>query len=116
LFLIPENFMTTIVAAVTVTQTAYATQPPAALFAAIAYVITDNSGVTLPAGTLTGAETPPWTVTATGASGPKEATVTFTALDSTGATLGTPLTLTESGSGGIPSTFPAPTGGSITVS
>lgn len=89
-------------------------------FAATAYVVVDNSGVTLPAGTLNGSESPPWTATLTGADGPNEASVTFTDLDTTGATIGTPVTLTESGSGGVV-TPPAPffpvsaTGSSITV-
>ena len=82
---------------------------------ATAYVVTDNSGATLPAGTLNGPETPPWTATLTGAAGPKEASVTFTDLDNTGATIGTPVTVTESGSGGVTGQFLATSGGTISV-
>jgi hypothetical protein len=88
---------------------------PGQTYAATAYVVTDNSGATLPAATLNGSETPPWTAVLTGTDGPKEATVTFTDLDSTGATIGTPVVVTESGSGGIPSTFFATSGGTIAV-
>jgi hypothetical protein len=93
------------------------TLAPGQSFAATAYVVVDNSGATLPAGTLTGKETPPWTAVLTGTDGPNEATVTFTDLDSTGATIGTPLVYTESGSGGIPGQFfpTSKTLGSITV-
>jgi hypothetical protein len=89
-------------------------------FFATAYVVVDNAGNTLPAGTLNGSESPPWTATLTGTDGPGEASVTFTDLDSTGATIGTPVTITESGSGGVvtppPPFFPvAATGSSITV-
>jgi hypothetical protein len=43
--------------------------------------------------------------------------VTFTDLDSTGATIGTPVTVTETGQGGIPGQFNpvSATGSSITV-
>jgi hypothetical protein len=94
------------------------TLAPGQSFAATAYVVVDNSGATLPAGTLNGSETPPWTAVLTsGVDGPNEATVTFTDLDSTGATIGTPVVYTESGSGGIPGQFfpTSPTLGSITV-
>jgi hypothetical protein len=84
-------------------------------YAATAYVVTDNSGATLPAGTLNGSETPPWTAVLTGVDGPKEATVTFTDLDATGATIGTPVVVTESGTGGVTGQFFATTGGTITV-
>jgi hypothetical protein len=98
-------------------STTAATLAAGQTFAATAYVAVDNSGATLPAGTLNGSETPPWTVVLTGADGPHEATVTFTDLDSTGATIGTPVVVTESGSGGVTGQFfPASaTGSSITV-
>ena len=85
---------------------------PGVTYAATAYVVVDNSGVTLPAGTLDSTNT----VTLTGASGPNEATVTFTDLDSNGNTLGTPVVVTESGTGGQTGQFFATTGGTITVS
>jgi hypothetical protein len=98
-------------------STTSATLNPGQTFAATAYVVTDNSGVTLAAGTLNGSETPPWTATLTGADGSSEASVTFTDLDTTGATIGTPVVVTESGTGGVTGQFfPASaTGSSITV-
>ena len=83
-------------------------------FAATAVVVTDNSGAVLPAVTLNGTETPPWTAVLTGATGPNEASATATDLDTTGATIGTPVTATESGTGGF-GTFPATSGLSISV-
>ncbi len=94
-----------------------ATLNPGQTFAATAYVVVDNSGATLPAGTLNGSESPPWTITLTGTDGPNEASVTFTDLDSTGATIGTPVTITESGTGGVTGQFfpVSAAGSSITV-
>jgi hypothetical protein len=91
------------------------TLAPGVTYAATAYVVVDNSGATLPAGTLNGSESPPWTATLTGASGPSEASVTFTDLDTNGNTIGTPVVVTESGTGGVTGTFLATTGGTITV-
>lgn len=105
--------MTTIVITATKTPTP---APAGVIFAATAYVVVDNSGATLPAGTLNGTETPPWSATLTGVEGPNEATVTFTDLDTNGNTIGTPVLVTETGTGGQPQTFPATTAGSITVS
>jgi hypothetical protein len=102
----------TIVATKSTTPTTLA---PGQSYAATAYVVVDNSGVTLPAGTLNGSEATPWTAVLTGTDGPSEATVTFTDLDSTGATIGTPVVVTESGTGGIPGQFFATTSGTITV-
>jgi hypothetical protein len=79
-------------------------------------VVTDNSGAVLPAVVLDGTETPPWTATFTGATGPNEASAIATDLDSTGAVIGTPVTGTESGTGGQPGTFEASTGVSVVVS
>lgn len=105
--------MTTINVQLTVTPTSL---PAANIpFAAIGLVVTDNSGAVLPAVSLNGTETPPWSATLTGAAGSSEASAVATALDTSGNTLGTPLTLTESGTGGQLGTFPAPTGGTITV-
>lgn len=90
--------------------------PSGVTFAATAYQVVDNSGASLPAGTLNGTETPPWTATLTGAEGSGEAQVTFTDLDSNGNTIGSPITVTESGTGGQPQTFPATTAGTISIS
>ena len=106
--------MSQLTLAVTVTQTPYATQPPAALFASIGYVITDNSGAEL-TGTLNGSETPPWSVTVTGADGPTPATYSLQAGDAQGNALGAPLTGTQGGTGGEVQTFPLPTAATLTV-
>jgi hypothetical protein len=103
--------MTQIVVAVTVTDTPL---PAGTTFGSTAVVVTDNSGAVLPTQTLNGTETPPWTATFTGTTGPGEASVVLTALDANGNTLAT-LTGTESGTGGQPATFPSPTGVTITV-
>jgi hypothetical protein len=83
-------------------------------FAAIALVVTDNSGAVLPPVTLTGIETPPWSATLTGVDGNAEATAVATALDTAGNTLAT-LSGSESGMGGELGTFPNPTGMTVTV-
>jgi len=88
---------------------------PGQTYAATAYVVVDNSGATLPAGTLNGSESTPWTAMLTGAPGPNEASVTFTDLDSTGATIGTPVVVTESGTGGVTGQFLPTVGGTISV-
>src|ERR1700744_4076424 len=100
----------TIVATKSTTST---TLPSGVTYAATAYVVIDNSGATLPAGTLNGSESPAWTAVLTGAPGPNEAQVTFTDLDTNGNTIGTPVVLTESGTGGVTGQFFATTGGSI---
>lgn len=104
--------MTKIVVTVTKAQ-----QPLAdgVTFVGTAVAVVDNSGAKLTAVLLTGTETPPWTATLTGAEGPNEATATLTDLDSNGNTIGSPITLTETGTGGQPAQFPASTGGTITV-
>jgi hypothetical protein len=80
-------------------------------------VVTDNSGGALPKVILTGIETPPWSATLTGTAGALEASVTFTDLDINGATVGTPVVVTESGSGGVIGNLPGTVaaGSSITV-
>lgn len=84
-----------------------------AAFASTQVALTDAAGAVQTA-SLTGAETPPWTVVfnnvATGAG-----TVVATDVDSAGATIGTPVSqsFTEVGS---PATFPATTGITVTVS
>jgi hypothetical protein len=106
--------VTTIVVTATKTLTLL---PTGILFASTQAVVTDNSGAVLPAVSLNGSETPtPWSATLTGATGPNEASVTFTDLDTNGNPIGSPVTVTESGTGGQPGTFQATTGGTITVS
>jgi hypothetical protein len=70
-------------------------------------VVTDSAGTVYPAVVLTGAETTPWSWAATYASGTANAVVT--ALDTTGATIGTPLTTTFSVVAVIAATFEQPT-------
>ena len=89
--------------------------PTGVTFASTAVVVTDNSGTVLAPVTLNGTESPPWTAVLTGATGPNEASVTVTDLDTNGNTIGTPITVTESGTGGQPQTFPASTGATISV-
>lgn len=78
--------------------------------ASVSIVVTDSAGNTYPAVVLTGAETPtPWSYSATYASGP--ATAVATALDTSGATIGTPGTyLFTVQAAAPPSTFSAPSG------
>lgn len=104
--------MTKIVVVVTKTQQ---TLPAGVTFAATAVAVTDNSGAKLNPVTLNGTETPPWTATFTGTDGPNEAVATITDLDTNGNTIGTPVTVTETGTGGQPQQFPASTGATITV-
>lgn len=100
---------------ITVTVTKTPTPLPAgATFASTAIVVTDNSGAVLATQSVNGSESPPWQALFTGTTGTQEAKAVLTDLDSNGNTLGT-LTLTESGTGGQPATFPASTGGTITV-
>jgi len=103
--------LTTIVVVVATTPTPL---PSGVTFANISVAITDNSGVALTPVTVNGTETPAWTVTATGTAGASEAMAVLTALDTNGNAIGSPITITETGTGGT--TFPAPTGGTITVS
>ena len=104
--------MTQIVVTVTTTDTPL---PAGATFDKIAIVVTDNSGAVLPTQTVNGTESPAFTATFTGAIGKNEASAVLTALDTGGNVLAT-FTLTETGTGGQPAaTFPAPTGGTITV-
>jgi len=100
---------------ITITATKSTTSTPlpdGVTYASTAAVVTDNSGTVLPAVILDSSNT----ATLTGSSGLSEASVTFTDLDTNGNTIGTPVTITESGSGGIPGTFFATTGGTISVS
>lgn len=78
-------------------------------------VVKDNSGAVLPGVLLTGKETPPWTAVFPGAAGPNEAQATITDVDSKGNTIGTPLVITETGTGGIPQSFSQTAGATITV-
>ena len=105
--------MTKIVVTVTKTQSPL---PAGITFAATAVAVTDNSGAKLPAVSLNGTETPPWTATFTGTQGPNEATAVIQDLDTNGNPIGAPITLTETGTGGQPQNFAASTGGTIAVS
>lgn len=90
--------------------------PTGKIFAGIAVSVKDNSGAQLPAQTVNGSENPPWQASFDGTEGPNEAVATLQALDSAGNDLGDAVVLTEQGTGGIPQTFPIPTGAStITV-
>jgi hypothetical protein len=89
--------------------------PTGVSFASTEVEVTDNSGAVLPPVQLTGSETPPWTAVVTGTDGPGEASAVITDLDTTGNPIGSPVTLTETGTGGQPGTFQASTGGTISV-
>jgi len=79
--------------------------------ASISAVVTDSTGVAQSPVLLTGAETPtPWAFNTSVA--PGAGTVVFTALDTAGATIGTPFTLPFTIAAAA--TFNAPTGGSVT--
>lgn len=78
-------------------------------------VVKDNSGAVLPGVLLTGKENPPWVATFTGNPGPNEAQATITDVDTNGNTIGTPLVVTETGTGGIPQSFSQTAGATITV-
>lgn len=90
--------------------------PDGVTFAATSIAVTDNSGAKLPAVSLNGTESPPWTAQFTGAEGPNEAVAVIQDLDTNGNPIGSPITLTETGTGGQPATFQAASGGTITVS
>lgn len=78
--------------------------------ASVSVVVTDSAGTVYPAVVLTGAETPtPWAYAATFASG--QATAVATALDTAGATIGTPGSYTFNVAAATPpQTFSAPAG------
>lgn len=78
--------------------------------ASISVVVTDSAGTVFPPVVLTGAETPtPWAYTATFASG--QAAAVATALDTSGATIGTPASFTFNVAAAVPpATFSAPAG------
>ena len=119
--------MTSIVVTV---QTQPQNLPAGAVFGGINLDVVDNSGQDLPGRMLTGNESPPWTGTFTGASGPGAVQVTAQAFDVGGNTLTQPMVVTQTTAGGgfipvapptnppptNPTTFPAPAGISITVS
>lgn len=105
--------MTNIVVVVTKAPT---TLPAGVTFAGTAVAVTDNSGAKLNPVVLNGTETPPWTATFSGSVGSQEAVATITDLDTSGNTIGTPVVVNESGTGGQPQQFQASTGGTITVS
>lgn len=105
--------MTQIVVVVTKAQQAL---PAGITFAATSITVTDNSGAVLPAVSVNGTESPPWQAIFTGATGTGEASAVIQDLDTSGNPIGSPITLTETGTGGQPQEFPASTGGTITVS
>lgn len=90
--------------------------PVGVVFNSITIAVVDNSGASLADVSVNGSETPPFTANFTGAQGSQEATATLQAIDTSGNPIGAPVVLTESGTGGQPQTFPAPIGGTITVS
>ena len=102
--------MTTITVTVNKQQAAL---PSGVTFAGTSVAVKDNSGAVLPAVLLKGTETPPWTAVFTGATGPNPAQATITDLDTKGNTIGTPIVITESGSGGV--TFAQSASATITV-
>lgn len=87
------------------------------VFAGTSVAVKDNSGAVLPAKLLKGTENPAWTAVFIGAVGPNEAQATITDLDSNGNPIGTPIVLTETGTGGQPQNFSqsVAAGSSITV-
>ena len=89
--------------------------PTGVTFGVTSISVKDNSGATLPAVSVNGTETPPWTATFTGTEGAQEAVATIQDLDTNGNPIGDPIVVTETGSGGIPQTFPGSTGATITV-
>lgn len=100
---------------VTITKAA-APLPDGITYAATSVAVTDNAGNKLPAISLNGTESPPWSAEFTGAVGSSEAVAVIQDLDTNGNPIGSPITLTETGTGGQPQTFQASTGGTITVS
>ena len=105
----------------TITVTApRATTPPSTLAAGVSFggtnvVVKDNAGNVLPGVILTGKESPAWTAVFTGTDGPNEAQATLQDIDTKGNPLGSPVVLTETGTGGMPQTFQPVAGGTITV-
>jgi hypothetical protein len=93
-------------------KNASAVLPAGISFAGTTVVATDASGVKQNA-TLTGAESPPWSVTFTSlADGP--GSVVAQDVDSTGAPIGSPATGSFNNQGAPPATFPATTGMTVT--
>lgn len=105
--------MTTIVVQVLKTLTDL---PAGVVFSNTRITVTDNAGKTLEPVLVSGSEAPPWSATFTGTTGTQEATALIEDLDSMGAVIGTPITLTETGTGGQVSQFQASSGGTISVS
>jgi hypothetical protein len=101
--------------------------PAGTVFGGINVDVTDNSGNNLNGQMLNGSETPPWTHTFSGASGPNPVVVTLQAFDVGGNTMTQPVVVkqTTAGGGFTPggtttpppaNTFPAPVGATIAVS
>ncbi|HSV90891.1 MAG TPA: hypothetical protein VLH80_07310 [Nitrospiraceae bacterium] len=104
--------MTTIT--VTVAKTT-APLPAGVTFAATSIAVVDNSGAKLPAVSVNGTETPPWTAVFTGAVGTAEASATIQDLDTNGNPIGNPIVVTETGTGGQPATFQQSASATISV-
>lgn len=105
--------MTQIVVVVTKTLTDL---PSGTVFHNTRITVTDNAGNKLDPALVSGSEAPPWSATFSGATGTSEATALIEDLDQDGNVIGTPITLTETGTGGQPAQqFPASSGGTITV-
>ncbi len=82
-----------------------ANTPTGIPFASISTVVTDSGGVAQPAVLLVGTETPtPWAFSTSVA--PGNGTVVATALDTSGATLGSPITNTFTEAGSAPTFLP----------
>jgi hypothetical protein len=80
--------------------------------ASISVVVTDGAGTVYPAVVLFGTESPPYTYGTTFASG--AATAVATALDTNGATIGTPASYSFTVTAiGVPTTYTAPAGFSV---
>lgn len=101
---------------ITVTVAKADKQLPAGVsFGVTAISVTDNTGAKLPSVSVNGTESPPWTAVFKGTAGTQEAVATIQDLDTNGNPIGDPIVVTETGTGGIPQTFPGSTGATITV-
>lgn len=84
--------------------------PTGVVFGHTNLVVTDSSGVAQPFA-LNGSETPPWSQVVTVADG--DGTLSVTAVDTTGAAIGTPVS-GKFTAGTVAPTFSAPTGVTVT--
>ena len=81
--------------------------------ASITVTVTDSANTTYPVVTLNGSETPPWSYSATFASGPASAVAQ--AVDTSGNAIGTAITLSFTVTPVVPQTFQAPSGFTFTA-